>query len=372
MNSGIIAILLHQLPYQFRGLGILSTIAFVLDFVLFIVFSLLFLARFASFGRQAYYQVTGDTAELALCACWPIAWLTLAALVCLIVSVASWGGHSFTIVGYVMWWVGVGWTVAALLFVVLTTIRRQHAKNRKLPPAIVIPAVGVATVATTGGLIASYSYNMSDRMAVPVIIVSYMMVGIGVLLAIIIYTYLLHDLFTEGWPAPDQIATMWLFVGPMGQSAAALQILGSAADKYGRFEGYAKGTFLTAEAAAALDVASILLALLFTGLGTIWALMAFCAMAEKAWQGRLKWAPTWNCIIFPTGTLTTSFLLFSIEMDSSAFRVITTALIILLVVVFSLNLGFTVWQVTQGKLLVVRETSLPTTLPGSERNRQRP
>ncbi|TVY82220.1 Sulfite efflux pump SSU1, partial [Lachnellula suecica] len=355
MNAGIIAILLHQLPYQFRGLHVLSTIAFVIDLVLFIIFSLIFLTRFAWFKRQAYYEITDDTNELALGACWPIAWQTISSLTCLIASNASWGGHAFTLVGYVMWWIGTGWTVAYLLFTFITMIRRHNVAKQKLPPTIVIPAVAVSTAATTGGLIAIYSDNISARLAVPIIIVSFMMVGVGVFMAIMLFTLLLHNLFVDGWPAPDNITSMWMFVGPMGQGAAAIQLLGSAAHTYGRFAGYNKGTFLTETAAAPLDVACIFFALMLTGMGTIFGLIAFYAMIEVAWKRQLKWHLTWNSIIFPTGTLTTSFLLFSIEMDSPAFRAVTTALVILLVLVFLLNVGFTFWNVAKGELLIVRK-----------------
>jgi hypothetical protein len=75
-----------------------------------------------------------------------------------------------------------------------------------------------------------------------------------------------------------------VFVGPVGQSAADIQILGSSARTYGRFAAYNKGTFLTEPAAAPLDVACVFLALLMTGMGSIWALIALCAMIEKAWQ----------------------------------------------------------------------------------------
>jgi len=37
MGTGIVAILLHQLPYQFRGLEIISTVIFLLNVVLFVV-----------------------------------------------------------------------------------------------------------------------------------------------------------------------------------------------------------------------------------------------------------------------------------------------------------------------------------------------
>jgi tellurite resistance protein TehA-like permease len=357
MNAGIIAILLHQLPYQFHGLPVLSTIAFVIDFVLFVIFSIIFILRLIWFGRQAYYEITSNINELALGACWPIAWQTVSSLVCLIVSNASWGGHSFTLVGYVMWWIGSGWMVAYLLFTFITLIRRHEAFDRRLPATIVIPAVGVATAATTGGLVASYAYNISARLAVPIIIVSFMMVGIGIIMSIFLYTYLLHAMFVDGWPAPEQIVSVWLFVGPMGQSAAAIQILSSAASTYGRFAGYNKGTFLTATAATPLDVASVLFALWMSGMGIIWALMAFVAMVESAWKRELSWNMSWNSIIFPTGTLTTSFLLMSIEMNSPAFRAVTTALVIFLVLVFFLNTGYTIVRVLQGKLLIVRKNS---------------
>jgi tellurite resistance protein TehA-like permease len=354
MNAGIIGILLHQLPYQFRGLPVLSTIAFVIDLALFVVFSLIFITRFVWFKKEAYYEVTGDINELALGVCWPIAWQTLSSLTGLIASNAYWGGHAFTLVSYVMWWFGTAWILGYLLFTFVTLIRRHDAFDRQLPPSIVIPAVAVATDATTGGLIANYADDISSRLAIPIIIVSFLLVGIGLIMSFFLYTYLLHGLLVDGWPAPEKIASMWLFVGPMGQCAAALQILGSSAQIYGRFAVYNKGTFLTESAAAPLDVACILLGLLLSGMGSIWALLALIAMIEKAWQGQLKWNMSWNSIIFPTGTLTTSFLLFSTELDSPAFRAITTGMVILLVVVFVLNLAFACWKISRGELLIVR------------------
>jgi hypothetical protein len=38
MGTGITSILLHQLPYQFNGLGIISNIVFGINVVLFVIF----------------------------------------------------------------------------------------------------------------------------------------------------------------------------------------------------------------------------------------------------------------------------------------------------------------------------------------------
>lgn len=358
MNAGIIGILLHQLPYQFSGLPVLSTIAFLVDFVLFICFSTILLARFIWFGQQAYQELTDDVSELSLLACWPIAWLTLSSLVCLIVSTAGWGGHSFTIVGYVMWWIGVAWMLVLLLFAFITIIRRQKGAadaGANLPPVILIPTMGVATVAVTGGLISSYSAGMSAGMAVPVIIVAFLIAGIGMFMATFLYTLVIYRLFASGWPDPMLTPTLFILIGPMAQSAGALQILGNAASTYQRFGGYQQGTFLTQMAAASLSAACILLALLMTGIAIVFALIAIYAMLERAYNRELTWSPTWNSIIFPTGTLTTSCLLLSIEMNSPAFRVVTAALVILLVLFFFVNLFFTIWKVAKGELLIVRD-----------------
>ena len=79
------------------------------------------------------------------------------------------------------------------------------------------------------------------------------------------------------------------------------------------------------------------------------------AMLERAYYRDLRWTPAWNAIIFPNGTLATSFSLFSITMDSPAYRVIVVIFIIALGLVYVVNAVMTVIRVSQGKLLIVRE-----------------
>ena len=141
----------------------------------------------------------------------------------------------------------------------------------------------------------------------------------------------------------------------MGQSAACLQILGSAANTYNKFGEYNTGTFLTAEAAKGLDAACVLIALLFNGLGVIWCVLGIYCMLERAYEKKLRWTPSWNAIIFPNGTLTTSFIIFAEEMDSPAYRVVATIFTLALLFVYFVNLGFTLVRIWQGKLLVVTE-----------------
>lgn len=354
MNSGIISLLTHQLPYQFHGLKIISTIFYIIDLVLFIFFSIAFILRFVLYRGTAYQEITNDQNELMLCGCWPIAFMTLTSLTALITSNAYWG-HSFTIVAYVMWWFVTLWALVFLLWIFTTLIRKHDAKDVRLSTMVILPAVSVSTAAVEGAAIAAFTYNLDDRLGVPVIIVSFMLVGTGILFGLMLSTYLFHRLLADGWPPPAMTASVFIFIGPCGQSAAALQLLGSAANKYHFFARYNRGTLFTAEAAEPLQIACILVALLLTGLGIIWLMFSVAAMIERAVQKELEWTPGWNSIIFPTGTLCTAFLLFGIDLDSTAFNVVTCILLIILVIVYLVNVVFTMPRIAAGKLLIVRE-----------------
>lgn len=356
MNSGILSILTHLCPYQFRGLKVISTIFYILDLVLFITFSSIFILRFIMFKTQAYKEIVTQQMDLMFCACWPIAWMTLTTLTPLICSNAFWGGYGFSILGYVMWWIAVVWCLT-ILFWAFGFMFEQHTASpqQRLLMGIILPAVSVSTAAVEGASVVSFSYNLSARLAVPVIVTGYMLVGMGFLLGLMLTTYLFYEHLSHGWLPPEQTPTMFMFIGPMGQSASALLQLASAARTYGAFENYNKGTFLTAEAAAPIQAVSTMIALMLAGLGFIWLGLSIYAMLRSAMRRELVWAHTWNSIIFPTGTLVTSMSSFSIDMDSPAFRVIFAIMLIILVIVFLVNLAFVGTKIWTGQLLIVRE-----------------
>ncbi|EXJ61876.1 hypothetical protein A1O7_02306 [Cladophialophora yegresii CBS 114405] len=355
MNAGILGTLLHQLPYQFDGLLVLSTIFFMLDLVMYVAFSAICILHFALFRRRAYDELVNSVADLCLFPCWSIAFMTLVSFVALTVTNASWAGYGFTILTCVMWWIAAAWVFAMLVFAFVILIQRHTILDRDLPTLIIIPAVGVATLAAIGGVVACFAHDISAGLAVPIILMSICAVGVGIILGMMLYTYLFHQLLAKGWPAPPQTATLFILVGPVGQSAAALQLLGRAADTSGHFAAYGKGFLLTGAAAYSLHVACLLLALLMTGLGAVWLAFAFCAMIDRAYHRQLIWAPTWNAVIFPTATLATSTLLLGLELDSPFFRIVTAILVVFLVLVFFVNVAFTLRGIFKGQLLIVKD-----------------
>lgn len=57
--------------------------------------------------------------ELAAYGIWPISLLTISALTASQVSSAYWGGHAFSIVAYVLWWIGVMWQLVTGVVVII-------------------------------------------------------------------------------------------------------------------------------------------------------------------------------------------------------------------------------------------------------------
>jgi len=225
-----------------------------------------------------------------------------------------------------------------------------------MPPSVFLPVIGLLTAASTGGIIVNYGYDVSARLAMPVIIFSYFLVGYGVFFGLMLYSIFTHRLMAAGWPAPAKLPGLFILVGPMGQAAAALQLLGTAANTKQDFAHYNKGTFLTASAASGLDSASILIALLIMGFDYFWALVALFAVVEGAFKKQLTYSMMWWSTIFPLATLVTAWEVLATEMNSPTFKVLATALVIIIVISYFMNWAFTIVHLFKGTLIASSST----------------
>lgn len=277
--------------------------------------------------------------------------------VSLTVSQASWGGHAWFVVAYVMWWIGTTAMVISAVALIIIVSKHNIADTEKLTPALILPFVGTTTDALVGGIICQFSHGVNERMAVPVIIVSYMLTGIGFFAAMMIYAAYLVRLTNAGMPKSFLTPSLVLLVGPCGQSSAALQALGAAAVTH--FGKYNKGTFITAGAASILAAVGTWLGLMLTGFGLLFLLFCAYTLLEVAMKREHKYTMLWWSVIFPTGTVNTAFILFATEMDSPAFRVLATVFLIMLIVAYLGNWTFTLRDIYLGKILNGKNSENP-------------
>ncbi|KAI4152313.1 MAG: hypothetical protein LQ340_002981 [Diploschistes diacapsis] len=273
---------------------------FVVNLVIYFVMMPATVLRVILYPKSTLKQ-SANANEAAYWACLPIASLTIIAQIALTPSQANWNGtgHAFTLLAYVLWWICVAWIVTLATAAPAFLARQSETKDENMTTAVFIPAVGVATQAVVGANIVTYAYGVSPQLAVPVIIVGYLLVGLGLNLALIMYALFLNRLMASGWPQPAQIPALIVLVGPMGQSAAGIVFLGQAASM--NFGGYNEGTFLTMMSGMSASAASVVIALLLLGFDVLWILLSVYGILEAAFKGKLFFTLSWWATIFPMG-----------------------------------------------------------------------
>jgi tellurite resistance protein TehA-like permease len=159
-------------------------------------------------------------------------------------------GHGWGLVAYVLWWINTAMSVIACFAIPYVHVKLQPPGVQSIAPTVLLPLIAALTSAAGCGVLCVYG-TISDRLQVPVIIASYLEVGVGILLAISIVDLFQSRLFNKSFPPLEHVYEDMILCGPFGQGSFALLILGQAV-RNGSFAQYDRGTFLTAEAATPL------------------------------------------------------------------------------------------------------------------------
>jgi tellurite resistance protein TehA-like permease len=177
-----------------------------------------------------------------------------------------------------------------------------------LSPVILLIPIAPLTTATAGGIICSYA-GLSARLQVPVILYSWWLLGAGVFLAFMLYVLYLVRMMARSVVPPAQAPTTVIVIGPLGQAATALLVLGTAVSK-GTFAQYSRGTFLTANTQESIFATSVLLAALLQGFSLFWGLFTIIEFVETLYHHKRstgswveQYTLTWWSLVFPIGTL---------------------------------------------------------------------
>lgn len=360
ISTGGLALVLNG-PFPYRGYWqvTIATILYVTELVLFFSFAAIMLARWIIYPHVAVRRAMSDPDELGAYAIPPIALMTIASLTASQVSSGPWGGHAFTIVAYVVWWIGLGWVFLTAIVVLTTLFYTGNQSSRTMSPVLFMAPVGLATAGAEAGFITIYGYGMTARLAVPQLVVGYFALGVAFFMAIPLYSIYIHRLLAAGFTAPAKRGSMFILVGPAGQLSTAFQLLGESAAGYGYFANYKPssvspptyGTIWTQQTAQGLQSAGILLALLLLGFCYLMLCLAVIGVADVFVKNQFTYTLAWWGIVFPLVTLTTAWLELASSMDSPAFRGLTSALTVFIFIAYFINLGFTLWGIGNGSLI---------------------
>lgn len=114
MGTGIVAILLQNLPYQFNGLHYIAIVIFVLNVALFTLFLVISIVRYTLWPEK-FMQMLHHPAHSMLLGTFPMGFATIINCV-VFICVPAWGSWAATM-AWVMWWIDAVVSMATCFYV---------------------------------------------------------------------------------------------------------------------------------------------------------------------------------------------------------------------------------------------------------------
>ena len=216
-------------------------------------------------------------------------------------------GRGWGTAAYVLAWIDVGITFVTCVGLPYIFLWCTAPGIDGMPPTVLLPAIAAIATAATCGVV-TFAAGLSPRAQVPMIIVGYVLLGLGLPFALSLIVIFIARLFNGAWPPRSKAALQYVLVGPLGQASYAFQILGTSAASpgIGSFGAYNKGHFITENDGRIVEAVSILIGLILWGYGAFWLLFSLAESIHLAFfkGGGMRdmgynismWSPVFPCV----------------------------------------------------------------------------
>ncbi|KAF6814682.1 malic acid transport [Colletotrichum sojae] len=322
-GTAILAAILKQLDYRFDGLTIISYIIWITAILLLLSMLALYLLRSVMYPSHVLGALHRDDVELAGLSSISIAFTSIIQMASLTL-VPAWAGP-WTDIVHALWWTSAGLALVVSIVLSFIFIKVYPSGVPHISPATQHPLIAALTAAAGGGTICN-SASLDPARQIPVIVVSYLFIGMALPLALALDVLFWARLLGNYRPPRARAFQDMILCGPWGQSSFAL-------------------IFLSADAVAPVGHTSILAGLAAWGLSTFWWFFAIMGIGHAAFEGgRLRPIPYtlagW-ALVFPWGVYTNAAIQLGKLLDSRAFKVWSTCLAAMLVVIWLANVFMT-------------------------------
>lgn len=176
-----------------------------------------------------------------------------------------------------------------------------------------LPIVTTIVAAASGAIVASVLEN--DQHALWTIIISYILWGCGVPLAMIVLAMYFQRLTIHNLPPREVIVSVFLPLGPLGQGGFAIMQLGKEALKI-----FPRTLTISETAGSVFYIMGFAVALVLWGFGLIWLFFAIASITRSRFPFNMGW---WG-FTFPLGVYTVATTTISKELPSLFFKVLGT------------------------------------------------
>jgi C4-dicarboxylate transporter/malic acid transport protein len=305
MGTGIVAVAAASLPEQFPGLRTAATVVWGLAAALLVTLIL------ATAGHWRRYRETarGHVADPVM-ACFygapPMALLTVGAGTLLlgrdVVGPAAAVGAD-----WVLWLAGTAGGLLCAAVIPYRMFTRPLTSPGSAFGGWLMPVVPPMVSAATGALLVPHA--PAGQVRLTLLLACYAMFGISLIASLIVIT-LIWGRLAHGDAGPARLVpTLWIILGPLGQSVTAANLLGAAAKDA-----------LPAPYATGLRVFGVVYGVPVWGFALLWAAIA-AAITVRTARRHLPFSLTWWSFTFPVGTCVTGTTALALATGSAALRI---------------------------------------------------
>jgi C4-dicarboxylate transporter/malic acid transport protein len=341
MGTGIVAVAAGTLPFRATGLHMVALVFWALAAAALFALAGAWTVHWMRYPEQA----RGHAANPVMAQFWgapAMALMTVGAST-LVVGKSVLGLRAAVDVDWVLWSAGTALGLVTACWIPYLMMTRHAIAEDGAFGGWLMPVVPPMVSAAGGALLVPYAAAGQARLSL--LLACYAMFGISLFASVIIITLVWSRLVTHKTLPAIMVPTLWIILGPLGQSVTAAGNLAKVA-----------GLALRAPYPAGADVFALLYGVPTWGFAMAWLAIAAAVTVRAARRG-LPFGLTWWSFTFPVGTVVTGTISLAARTGSDVLRDASAVLFALLVVAWAVVAVRTAVDSARGRLF------LPTGAP---------
>lgn len=337
MGTGIVSILLHNLPYNGTWLYWISIGIFCLNILLFSTFFAISLLRYTMFRGLFQFMIRHPVQSL-FTGTFPMGLATIVNMMVFVcVPVWPWA----TTLAWTLWWIDVVIAVSTCFYLPFVIMNKHNSDLSRMTAAWLLPIVATIVAAASGGIVAEVLPNPQHQLWT--IITSYVLWGTGFPLAMVVLVMYFHRLTVHNLPPREVIVSVFLPLGPLGQGSFAIMQLGKVAKQVFPMT---KTLGDSKNAGLVFYELGVVAALVIWGYGLVWMFFAVASISHSRFPFNMGW---WG-FTFPLGVYSVSTTTLAKELPSAFFRVLGTIFSLCVVGLWIVVSVMTLIRIARGEL----------------------
>ena len=339
MGTGVLALILPQLPSLGANLRPVAEGLWWFDVALFLLFSGLYAARWTLFGYEAK-RIFGHSVVSMFIGTIPMGLATVLNGA-LVFALPRFGSVVVPVVE-ALWWLDVALAVACGVGIPYLMFTRQQHRIDEMTAVWLLPVVAAEVAGATGGLLAPHLADESRQFGV--LTTSYALWAYSVPVAFGILSLLILRMALHKLPPAGVAASSWLALGPIGTGALGMMVMGADAPAIFAAHGL-PGVGLIAQGVG------VLAGVLLWGFGLWWLFLAIL-ITIRYFRAGVPFNLGWWGYTFPLGVYTLATLRLGTTLHLGVFSAVGAVLAAALVAMWVIVMARTLHGGWKGHLFV--------------------